>query len=154
MFKVLSAYSNLNELMKDQEQKMFQKFLQDENESDSSSSSSSGHSTSPSIRDRKQFRQNQNSHMRNELIESFCELSFEDSTKYVQGMNFIVGILSYHFSPELAFSVFIKLMKDYDLESNYAPGLVGFKQKSDVLNGYMNKYLPDLSKFLVIFIKF
>ena len=49
-------------------------------------------------------------------------------------MNFIVGILSYHLSPELAFSLFVKLMKDYDLENNYSPGLVGFKEKSDVLN--------------------
>lgn len=87
--------------------------------------------------------------LRNELIDSFCELSFEDSTKYVQGMNFIAGILSYHLSPELAFSIFLKLMKDYDLESNYSPGLIGFKQKSDVLSKYMHKHLPKLTRFLV-----
>jgi len=146
MFKVLSAYSNLNEMVKNQEQRWAAKLLC-LNHQNSSYSDSTGHSSSPN--DRKIYRHKRNKKLRYELIDSFWELSFEDSTHYVQGMNFIVGILSYHLSPELAFSLFLKLMKDYDVEDNYAPGLIGFKEKSAELNIYMIKHLPELNQFLV-----
>ena len=147
MFKVLSAYSNLNEYAKDNEEKFIKRmFNVEKGESPYQSTDSS---TSQIVNDRKGYRDKRNWTLRSELIDSFWDFSFEDSTNYVQGMNFIVGILSYHLSPELAFSLFVKLMKDYDLENNYSPGLVGFKEKSDVLNWYITKHLSELSQFLV-----
>ena len=40
-------------------------------------------------------------------------------------------------------------MKDYDLEDNYTPGLQGFKTKSDILTGLIQKNLPELFEFFV-----
>jgi hypothetical protein len=142
MFKVLSAYSNLEELMAKQNMKL-KKSSSDARSRDSSTTESgnsrkihSGNASKASL-------------MRNELLESFWDLNFEDSTQYVQGMNFIVGILWYHLSPELAFWLFVKLMKDYDLEDNYTPGLHGFKMKSEILNEQIKRHLPKLFNFFV-----
>lgn len=145
MYKVLAAYSNLDEITNRQSKNL--KSFHDSGESQNSCRKFI--EDSPRIPDRKAYRTRWNKILRNELIDSFCELSFEDSTQYVQGMNFIVGMLCYHLSPELAFCLFVKLMKDYDLEDNYTPGLKGFKMKSDRLNLHVQKYLPSLHSFFV-----
>lgn len=147
MFKVLSAYSNLSQVGK--ARRASRKWKEKASFSDEGSGqlNSTGSSFSSNIKQtRKQVR---NSKLRSELIESFWELSFEDSTNYVQGMNFVVGMLSYHLSPELTFAIFFKLMKDYELEENYAPGLPGFREKSLKLNIYFKKHLPKLDKYFV-----
>ena len=145
MFKVLSAYSNLDEMMVEHNQRKGLKG----SDSESCNSTSTHIGDSPRIMDRKAYRKNRNRLLCSDLTDSFCGLSFEDSTQYVQGMNFIVGILCYHLSPELAFCLFVKLMKDYDLEDNYTPGLKGFKDKSDKLNTHIKKHLPQLHEFFV-----
>lgn len=140
MYKVLAAYSNLNEMMNEHiESKRLS--MQDQD------SSSEDKEDTPRFLPRSAFRKNRNKLLRNEVVDSFWELSFEDSTQYVQGMNFIVGILWYHLSPELAFCLFVKLMKDYDMEDNYTPGLSGFKAKSEKLNSLIQKHLPELHDF-------
>ncbi|CAI2383450.1 unnamed protein product [Moneuplotes crassus] len=145
MYKVLSAYSNLTE-MKDNSRK---RRLRDTDlvlyDSDQKYSDDSSVSTKLS-----KVGRNRDSSIKKDVIDSFCEISFEDTTQYVQGMNFIVGILCHHLSPELAFCLFVKLIKDYDLEDNYTPGLVGFKKKSDILTNLIKVHLPDLYRFLNI----
>lgn len=148
MFKVLSAYSNLDEFAHDL-RKLEQKTSHESRNSSRMTNSTGKSDNSPNLDDRKSYRKKRNKTLRNDLIDSFCELSFSDSTQYVQGMNFVVGILCYHLSPELAFCLFFKLMKDYDLEDNYTPGLSGFKEKSDILNNLIKKHLPKLHEFFV-----
>ena len=48
---------------------------------------------------------------------------------YVQGMNFIAGLLCYHASPEVAFYLFVKLMYKYSVIENYREGLKGLSQR-------------------------
>lgn len=83
MFKVLCAYSNLDEMINAYQSSP--KYSSDE----SQESSSTGIISTSDFKSRSEFRGTRNSNLRNELIDSFCELSFEDSTQYVQGMNFI-----------------------------------------------------------------
>lgn len=146
MFKVLCAYSNLNNLIEDQYQTALDKLS---SSPESSGTSSTGNSSSPPTKDRRRsFKRNRNN-IRNNIIDSFLEISFNESTNYVQGMNFIVGILVYHLSPELAFCIFVKLMKEYKLEENYVPGLPGFKEKSEELNKHLKRHLPLLNSYFV-----
>ena len=147
MFKVLCAYSNLNNLIENQNQNDSKI---SSNSLNSSFTNSTGNSSSPPSKNRRSsFRGNRNNNIRNDIIDSFLELSFSDWTNYVQGMNFIVGILSYHLSPELAFCIFVKLMKEYKLEENYMPGLPGFKEKSEELNKHIKRHLPLLNNYFV-----
>jgi len=151
MLKVLSAYSNLDELMTQQKDKKLNLIENYDSESDDTISTITG---TWQRGNKRSYKKTKNKESRNALIESFWEISFTDSTEYVQGMNFIVGILWYHLSPELAFCLFVKLMKDYDLEDNYAPGLSGFKLKSETLNDKIIENLPELHYFFVSFTQF
>ena len=58
----------------------------------------------------------------------------QTSCGYVQGMNFPAGMLVYHASPSIAFCLFVKLIEDYDLRSNYEEGLVGMMEKCAIIN--------------------
>jgi len=40
-------------------------------------------------------------------------------------------------------------MKDYNLEENYTPGLLGFKEKSDILTNLIQENLPELFKLIM-----
>ena len=143
MYKVLSAYSNLKEMRSSWLE------IEDPILCETQTSNLVGEDDeTPRFVSRTEVRR-KNDLLRSELLDSFWEISFEDSTQYVQGMNFIVGILWHHLSPELAFWLFVKLMKDYDLEDNYTPGLQGFKTKSDILTGLIQKNLPELFEFFV-----
>ncbi|CAI2383088.1 unnamed protein product [Moneuplotes crassus] len=142
MYKVLSAYSNLTKMQNDRLKKKESEPVLAAYESELRQCEET-----PRFISRSDIFNNNESSAHTEVQESFCEISFEDNTQYVQGMNFIVGILCHHLSPELAFCLFVKLMKDYDLEDNYTPGLCGFTKKSETLTNLIKIYLPDLYDF-------
>ncbi len=71
-----------------------------------------------------------------------------DSCGYVQGMNFTAGMMIYHCSPNIAFALFVKLLEEYDLRSNYLPGLPGLIEKCEVINQRFEKCLPRAHKVL------
>jgi hypothetical protein len=63
-------------------------------------------------------------------------------------MNFIGGVLVYHASPEIAFCLFIKLLDDYDIRTNYLPGLPGMLSKCNIISTHFKTHLPRLHNFL------
>jgi hypothetical protein len=50
---------------------------------------------------------------------------YDTQVGYIQGINFIVAVLLYHSSEEIAFWLFVSLMEDYEMREIYLPGLPG-----------------------------
>ena len=67
---------------------------------------------------------------------------------YVQGMNFLAGMLVYHSCPSIAFAAFVKMIETYELQENYLPGLPGLHDKCEVIDDMIETHLPDVHAFL------
>ena len=66
----------------------------------------------------------------------------EHTCGYVQGMNFLAGMMVYHASPQIAFCIFVKLLEKYDIKSNYLPGLPGLLEKCEKIDQVIESKLP------------
>ena len=53
--------------------------------------------------------------------------NYDNSIKYFQGMNFIVGFFLYHCDEHIAFWLFVSLIEEYDLRSLFMDGFPGLK---------------------------
>lgn len=53
--------------------------------------------------------------------------NYDNSIKYFQGMNFIVGFFLYHCDEYIAFWLFVSLIEEYDLRSIFMTGFPGLK---------------------------
>ncbi len=70
--------------------------------------------------------------------------NYDNSIKYFQGMNFIVGFLLYHSEEHIAFWLFVSLIEEYDLRNVYMdnfPGLnLHIKNVEEILKNEYNTY--------------
>ena len=53
--------------------------------------------------------------------------NYDNTIKYFQGMNFIVGFFLYHCDEHIAFWLFVSLIEDYDLRRLFMDGFPGLK---------------------------
>ena len=53
--------------------------------------------------------------------------NYDNSIKYCQGMNFIVGFLIYHCEEHIAFWIFVSLIEEYDLRHIFMENFPGLK---------------------------
>ena len=53
--------------------------------------------------------------------------NYDNTIKYIQGMNFIVGFFLYHCDEHIAFWLFVSLIEEYDIRSLYIDGFPGLK---------------------------
>ena len=53
--------------------------------------------------------------------------NYDNTIKYLQGMNFIVGFFLYHCDEYIAFWLFVSLIEDYDLRRLFMNGFPGLK---------------------------
>ena len=53
--------------------------------------------------------------------------NYDNTIKYFQGMNFIVGFFLYHCDEHIAFWLFVALIEEYDLRSLFMDGFPGLK---------------------------
>ena len=63
---------------------------------------------------------------------------------YVQGMNFLVVSLLYHWSPEITLFLITVLMEDYELWDIYREDVLGLHSRNNVIREIVQKRLPDL----------
>ncbi len=53
--------------------------------------------------------------------------NYDNTIKYIQGMNFIVGFFLYHCDEYIAFWLFVSLIEEYDVRSLFIEGFPGLK---------------------------
>ena len=53
--------------------------------------------------------------------------NYDNTIKYCQGMNFIVGFFLYHCEEHIAFWLFVSLIEEYELKSLYMENFPGLK---------------------------
>ena len=53
--------------------------------------------------------------------------NYDNTIKYIQGMNFIVGFFLYHCDEHIAFWLFVSLIEEYDVRSLFIDGFPGLK---------------------------
>ena len=53
--------------------------------------------------------------------------NYDNTIKYIQGMNFIVGFFLYHCDEYIAFWLFVSLIEEYDVRSLFIDGFPGLK---------------------------
>jgi len=70
---------------------------------------------------------------------------------YVQGMNFIMGVVFFHSCEVVAFWLFDTLMHSYGLEKLYSPNLSGLHLHGKVLDGLIECQYPKIWLKLVFF---
>jgi len=74
---------------------------------------------------------------------------YDRQVGYVQGMNFIVGVLLYHSSEEIAFWLFVSLMEDYEMREIYLSGLPGLYKHIYCIQTMMQGECRELIEYLV-----
>ena len=74
---------------------------------------------------------------------------YNKNVGYMQGMAFICALLLTYMDEERAFLMLHILMKKYNLESLYLPGLEELKKKFYVLLNLEKKFIPDCYKIFV-----
>lgn len=72
-----------------------------------------------------------------------------DECGYVQGMNFMAGMMAYHASPSIAFALFVRILETYSVRDNYLPGLPGLMEKCGRINRLVEKKLPETADFML-----
>ena len=77
--------------------------------------------------------------------------NYDNSIKYFQGMNFIVGFFLYHCDEYIAFWLFATLFEDYDLGSIFMKDFPGLKLHVKRVEIILQKEYVDIWK---IFVKF
>lgn len=93
---------------------------------------------------------NQGYHKVYDVLKGFT--LYDKSCGYVQGMNFIIGSLAYHWDSISVFWLFTSLIEDYNLRKNYIQGFEGLYERSEIINQLLNKQNPKLSNFLVSYL--
>ena len=74
---------------------------------------------------------------------------YDQSWGYVQGMNFIIASLVFHWESSSAFWLFTSLMEDYNLRKNYMKGLEGIYEKAEDIRELVQSSNTELYSFLV-----
>lgn len=72
-----------------------------------------------------------------------------DECGYVQGMNFMAGMMAYHASPSIAFALFVRILETYQVRENYIPGLTGMIEKCGRINQLVEEKLPETAEFML-----
>ena len=69
---------------------------------------------------------------------------------YVQGMNFIMGCLMYHWvEPDITFWLFVSIIEQYQLWDNYKGDLKGIRKHWGVIKLLIEEELPELAEHFV-----
>lgn len=71
--------------------------------------------------------------------------NYDDSIGYVQGMNFIAGVLLYHCGEVNAFWLLCTLMSTYQLDLVLKPGFPGLTYHNDILENLIKVHLSVLA---------
>lgn len=70
--------------------------------------------------------------------------NYDNSIKYFQGMNFIVGFFLYHCNEYIAFWLFVSLIEDYDLRRLFMDGFPGLKLHVKRVELILEKEYPNI----------
>ena len=81
------------------------------------------------------------------LLLKFTQHQVAQEWGYVQGMNFIAAMLVQHSQPDVAFCLFIKIFKKFNLFENYLPGLPGIATHSSMIESLIFKHLRTLNTY-------
>ena len=68
--------------------------------------------------------------------------NYDNSIKYCQGMNFIVGFFLYHCEEHIAFWLFVSLIEEYDLRHIYMENFPGLKLHVKRIEAILKKEYP------------
>lgn len=74
--------------------------------------------------------------------------NYDQTVGYVQGMNFIAGVLLYHAGEVAAFWLMCALIDKYKLKEILRPGLAGLNLHNDAIQRRVMEELPALHKHL------
>ena len=69
--------------------------------------------------------------------------NYDNSIKYFQGMNFIVGFFLYHCDEHIAFWLFVSLIEEYDLRSLFMDQFPGLKLHVKRVEIILKREYPD-----------
>jgi CDGSH-type Zn-finger protein len=72
--------------------------------------------------------------------------NYDNSIKYCQGMNFIVGFLLYHSEEHIAFWLFVSLIEEYDLRNIFMENFPGLKLHVKRLETILKNEYPSYWK--------
>ena len=80
--------------------------------------------------------------------------NYDNTIKYFQGMNFIVGFFLYHCDEHIAFWLFVSLIEDYDLRRLFMDNFPGLKLHVHRVESILENEYPDYwQKFKQIGVK-
>ena len=80
--------------------------------------------------------------------------NYDNTIKYIQGMNFIVGFFLYHCDEYIAFWLFVSLIEEYDVRSLFIDGFPGLKLHVHRTELILQKEYPNIWEiFLKIGVK-
>ena len=88
-----------------------------------------------------QFKEKINKNKLKNVLRAYS--NYDNTIKYFQGMNFIVGFFLYHCDEHIAFWLFVSLIEDYDLRRLYMDNFPGLKLHVHRVESILEKEYPE-----------